>query len=423
MQPEPSSVPSAVSHLFRHQAGKLVAALTRILGPQNIDLVEDVVQDTLITALDRWKYQGVPDRPDAWLFVVAKHKALNVLKKQRHQLQFGKDINQVLLQSGYTMESTFEQLSEEALIQDDQLRMMFACCRPGISEENQITLILKTLCGFSTAEIAKAFLTSETTISKRLYRTKEIFRQQQGPLEIPATEDLKPRISAVMHAIYLLFNEGYHASKASHPLRKDLMEEAMLLGKMLTENTHTQAPEAFALLALMCFHAARNDSRIGLDGSVILLPDQDRNLWNTALVEEGMRNLDAAMQGDAISAYHLEAAIALEHCMAASFEATHWGRILQHYDLLCRIAPSVVAELNKTIALLYAQGVDAASQYLAQLAQNQSLEGHYLYYHLKGELLARAGAPDQARGYFETAMRYTELETEKRLLRHKMDGL
>ncbi|MEI6409583.1 MAG: sigma-70 family RNA polymerase sigma factor [Bacteroidota bacterium] len=421
--PKHANVPSAVNHLFRHASGRLVAALTRVLGAQNIGLVEDVVQETLLTALDRWKYQGIPEKPEAWLFIVAKNKALNLLKKQRHQIRFGNDVDQQLLQSGYTLESTFEQLTDEELIRDDQLRMMFACCNPGISEENQVTLILKTLCGFSTAEIAKAFLTQESAISKRLYRSKEFFRQHPTPLVIPDATELPLRTRAVLQTIYLLFNEGYHSSKTAQPLRHDLMEEALLLCKLITENVLTQMPEAFALLALMCFHAARSNSRIDSDGKLVLLPDQDRSRWNTALIEEGMSYFETAMRGHELTTYHLEAAIAFEHCIAKNFESTNWARILAHYDLLCRISPSVVAELNKTIALLYAKGTDAASEYLENLSQNQPIQEHYLYYHLKGELLARAGAPDQARWYFETAMQHTELETERTLLMYKIGAL
>ena len=226
--PSSTEIESTVNHLFRHQAGKMVAVLTRIFGTHNLELAEDVVQDTLLSALEQWKLKGIPKDAKAWLFIVAKNKALNIIKKQRSTISFGEDENRILLKSGYTVETTLNQLFKEDLIKDDQLRMMFACCHPNISEENQITLILKTLCGFSTAEIAKAFITNEDTISKRLYRTKEFFRDNKIRFVIPSVDEIKSRTDAVLNAIYLLFNEGYNSTHSVELIRKDLIEEALI---------------------------------------------------------------------------------------------------------------------------------------------------------------------------------------------------
>ncbi|MBL7911969.1 MAG: sigma-70 family RNA polymerase sigma factor [Bacteroidia bacterium] len=416
-------IESTVNHLFRHQSGKMVAVLTRIFGAHNLELAEDVVQETLISALEQWKIKGLPQNPEAWLFIVAKNKALNLIKKQRNQVLFGDDETKVLLNSGYTVETTFNQLADDSLIKDDQLRMMFACCHPQISEENQITLILKTLCGFSTAEIAKAFLTSEDTISKRLYRTKEFFRENKIEFVIPNVEEIKARTSAVLNAIYLLFNEGYNSTHSEDLIRKDLLEEAVIICKLLTENDHTQLPEVNALMALMCLHAARSDSRLSREGEIILLPDQDRTKWNRALIEEGSKYFNIAASGETISSYHLEAAIAFEHCTAQSFETTNWKLILNYYELLCEIAPSPISELNKVVAVLQAQGPAKALNELNGIKEKNKLASYYLYYSLLGEIYARQYKLKEAKEEFEKALGLTRSDPEKRMLKNKIKNL
>jgi RNA polymerase sigma factor (sigma-70 family) len=264
-------------HLFRHEAGKMVSVLTKIFGTENLETAEDVVQQTFVDALKVWAIKGVPDNPSAWLFRVAKNKAIDVVRKNKHSVQYDfNDSERVLLKSEYTLATTMENLWKEELVTDDMLRMMFACCHPDIAIESQITLILKTLCGFSITEISKAFLTSEETVSKRLYRTKEFFRHQKTKLEIPHESDLKNRTASVLNSIYLLFNEGYNSTNAEQVIRQDLIDEAMLLCNLLSENKHTQIPETYALMALMCFHSARSESRLTPEGEIILLAQQDR---------------------------------------------------------------------------------------------------------------------------------------------------
>ncbi|MES1224221.1 MAG: sigma-70 family RNA polymerase sigma factor, partial [Bacteroidota bacterium] len=320
-------------HLFRHESGKMVAVLTKIFGIQNLETAEDVVQQTFIDAIRVWKLKGIPDNPSGWLFRVAKNKAIDNIRRNKHSVQYDfNDNERKLLTSEYTLVTTMENLWNPGTIKDDQLRMMFTCCHPGISPENQVTLILKTLCGFSTVEIAKAFLTSEDTVSKRLYRTKEFFRDHKVAFKIPTVDEIKTRTDAVLSSIYLLFNEGYNSTEKKELIRKDLIEEAMLLGKLLTENKATQLPEVFALMALMCFHSARVDSRLTAAGEIILLPYQDRSKWNQELISLGNEYMNRAAFGNTISTYHLEAAIAYEHCIAESFDKTNWQLILEWYD-------------------------------------------------------------------------------------------
>jgi RNA polymerase sigma-70 factor (ECF subfamily) len=421
--PDPSHIESTVNHLFRHQWGRMVAVLTRIFGTHNLELAEDVVQETLMSALEQWKIRGLPQNPESWLFIVAKNKALNLIKRQGSSILFGDKRTAVLLSSGYTVDSTFNQLADEELIKDDQLRMMFACCHPSINEENRVTLILKTLCGFSTAEIARAFLTSEDTISKRLYRTKEFFRENRTQLVLPEADEIRSRTGTVLSAIYLLFNEGYNSTHSEELIRKDLIEEAVVLCKLLADNEYTQLPEVNALMALMCFHAARSTSRLSREGEIILLAEQDRKLWNRALIEEGSAYLAKASTGHTLSPYHLEAAIAFEHCMAESYDQTDWQKIISYYELLENIAPSPITSFNKAVAVLQNDGPEKALKVLKQLPEKEKLNSYHLYYCLLAEISLRLGKKREAKKQFESALALTLSEVEKRMLLNRMAAL
>lgn len=416
-QPE---IEQNMNHLFRHQSGKLVSVLTRIFGSQNLQLAEDVVQDTLLSALEQWKLKGIPKDAEAWLFIVAKNKALNLIKKQKHNISFGDPSQALLFRSGYTLETTFHELMQDELVKDDQLRMMFACCHPALSDENQITLILKTLCGFSTVEIARAFLSNEETVSKRLYRSKEIFRLNKIPLSIPTVDELKKRSDVVLKAIYLLFNEGYNSSQNNELIRKDLMEEAFLLCKLLLQNDHTQLPEVYALAALICFHSSRSKSRLSAEGELILLPQQDRRKWDQTMITQGMELMEHAAAGLYLSSYHLEAAIAFEHCVAKDFESTNWKNILSYYEWLCKIAPSPVSELNRVIVILQLHGASKALKELDLIKEKEKLSNYYLYYSLLGEINLQIGRKKEAAVFFEKASQLTQSEVEQKLLQHKI---
>lgn len=424
MNSTPHSINTLTDHLFRHESGKMVAVLTKIFGTENLETAEDVIQQTFMDAIQVWKLKGIPDHPSAWLFRVVKNKAIDVIRKNKHSLQYDfNDNERALLKSEYTLTSTMDNLWKEEMINDDMLRMMFACCHKDISQENQITLILKTLCGFSTTEIAKAFLTSEDTISKRLFRTKEIFRKQKVKLEIPSIHELKNRTDAVLNSIYLLFNEGYNSTHSDELIRKDLIEEAKLLCKLLCDNPHTQQSETFALMALICFHSARNDSRLTTEGEIILLPDQDRKQWNWNLIAEGNDFMNKAAFGNTISTYHLEAAIAYEHCTAQTFEQTNWQQILNYYEMLCTISNSPITEMNRAVAILQVNGPHEALQFLQNMADHKKLESYYLYHSLLGEINTRLHHTMEAKQNFERAIGLTQSDVEKKLLKVKIGGL
>ena len=402
----------------------MVSVLTKIFGAENLETAEDVVQQTFIDAMQVWKLKGVPDNPSAWLYRVAKNKAIDVIRKNKHsQLYDFSDSERVLLKSEYTLATTMENLWKEELVKDDMLRMMFACCHSDISEENQITLILKTLCGFSTAEIAKTFLTSEDTVSKRLYRTKEFFRQNKIKMEIPSEHELKKRTDAVLNSIYLLFNEGYNSTHSDELIRKDLIEEAMLLCKLLTENKGTQLPEVFALMALMCFHSSRIASRLTPEGEIILLSRQDRSKWNYNLISEGNTYMDKAAFGNKISSYHIEAAIAFEHCIADSFEKTNWKRILELYDWLCKSNPSDITEINRAVVILKLHGASAALTALNDLKDKNKTENYYLYQSLLGEIYREQNSKAKAKSHYERAIILTHSDKEKKLLNEKISTM
>ncbi len=411
-------------HLFRHEAGKMVSVLTKIFGPENLETAEDVVQQTFIDAINVWKLKGIPDNPSAWLFRVAKNKAIDVIRRNKHSVQYDfSDGERKLLTSEYTLATTMENIWKEELIKDDMLRMMFACCHPEISQENQITLVLKTLCGFSTAEIAKSFLTSEETVSKRLYRTKEFFRENKIKFGIPSVDELKNRTDAVLNSIYLLFNEGYNSTNAEQLIRNDLIEEAMMLCRLLIENHHTQVPEVYALMALMCFHSARSESRLTAEGEIVLLPYQDRSKWNVELIALGNEYMNKAAFGDVLSSYHLEAAIAYEHCIAESFDKTNWKRILELYEWLCKISPSPISELNKTVAVMQVLGAEEALKALTTISDRKKLESFYLYHSLLGEIYSRLHNSAKAKTSFEKAIELTHSKSEKKMLKDKILSL
>lgn len=422
--PSSLNINQLTDHLFRTESKKMIAVLTKIFGTENLQTTEDVVQDTLLHAMNVWKLKGVPDNPSAWLFRVAKNKAIDIIRRNKRSTQYDfSETEKILLTSEYTINAAMDNLWKDGLIQDDLLRMMFACCHPEISEENQITLILKTLCGFSTTEIAKAFLTNEDTISKRLYRTKEFFRQHKVKLELPSANEIKNRINAVLNAIYLLFNEGYNATNTEELIRNDVIEEAMLLCRLLTENCFTQEPEVFALMALMCFHASRSESRLTAEGEIVLLLMQDRSTWNISLIEKGNEYMNRAAFGDALSTYHLEAAIAFEHCTAKNFEQTNWKKILQYYEWLCRISSSPVTELNRIIVVMQLHGADVALNELQKMNDLKKLEKYYLYYSLLGEIFLRLNNKEAAKENFNISILLTQSQMERKMLRNKIAAL
>ncbi len=412
MQQEPNQL---VDHLFRTEAGKMTAVLTRLFGFKQHETAEDIVHDTIYQALKEWRFR-VPENPTAWLYRVAKNKAIDYLRRENRMAEITSELKPLLI-SEYTLPTVVNFYFNENEIADSQLRMMFAACHPAIPEEAQIALVLKTLCGFSVEEIARAFLSNKDSIEKRLYRAKEKIREANIQLDVPVGNDMQTRLETVLQCIYLLFNEGYNSSTADSVIRKDLCYEAIRLCLLLTENPNSNLPETNALLALMCYNASRFDARIDNDGLIVLLQDQDRTKWNKELIQKGQYYFNISSAGNHISTYHLEAAISSMHCMAASFAQTNWKAILGFYNLLTERKPSPVVLLNRAIALSFAESKQAA---IAEIKKLGSLQNHYLYNAALGDLYFDIGKTDEAKVYYETALKQTHNPQEHELLNKKL---
>ncbi len=412
------NIDQLVDHLFRHESGKMIAVLSRLLGLQNMEVAQDIVQDTLLQAMSTWGYKAVPDNPAAWLYRVAKNKAIDFLRKEKRFRDISPQYS-YLLESEYTLASTVNNLFLENEIQDSQLRMMFACCHPSIAEESQIALTLKTLCGLSVNEISKAFLTTEETIAKRIYRAKEKIKAEKIGLDVPQSNELSSRVDTVLKSLYLLFNEGYKSSTADELIREDLCEEAMRLCFLLTQHPLTAFPRSKALLALMCFQASRLDARLDDKNNIILLKHQDRRKWNRSLMSKGFELMEEAAEPFEVSTYHLEAAIASQHAAARSFEQTNWKNIYHLYEMLYQLQPNPVVAMNKAIASAYAINKENA---LNELRQIKGLENHHLYYASIGEIYFDLENKPEAKKFYQKALDLTSSAYEQQLLKNKINN-
>lgn len=394
------------------------SVLMRIFGSQNIELIEDAVQDALVRAVEQWGIKSVPANPTAWLIEVAKNRMYDVLRRKAKSVAFAPEEDAQAIHDATPLPD------EEAnyFIKDEVLAMMFTCCHPSISVEAQITLILKILCGFSTAEIAKAFLTSEETIQKRLFRAKELFRSGKVEFVIPSAAELPDRLQGVLETIYLLFNEGYNSTHHDQLIRRDLMAEAYRLCDLLADHWQTCKPDVMALMALICFHAARTASRLDDAGNIVLLEHQDRSRWNHTLINEGIMNIAGAASGNTLSRFHLEAMIAYCHCAAPSAEQTNWKRILELYDILIEMYPTPVAALNRAVVVAEVHGAERALGELQALAV-QMFDNYYLYHALIGDMLRRIGRTTEAITYLQRALTLTQSPAEQRFLTQKLNML
>ncbi len=420
MSEDRSDVQSLADHLFRRESGKMVSALTRVFGTHNLALAEDVVQEALVQALRQWPFAGIPRNPAGWLYQVAKHKAIDVVRREQTRSRLAPD-GRSEFPPARAVEPLLDEVFIDEEIKDDTLRMMFTCCHPALPLESQIALTLKILCGFSSAEIGRALLTQDAAIQKRLYRAKQRLREEQIAFEVPSGPELTSRLRAVLSVLYLMFNEGYSASFTDHPIRKDVCVEAMRLCKLLTEHPAGQHPGAFALMALMCFHAARFDARLDDSGHLLMLKSQDRSKWDRTLITEGFRYLDRSASGDEIDEIQLEAGIAALHCVAESYERTDWARIVQLYDLLLAIKPSPIVALNRAIALAEVLGPRAALDALEAIPERGTLESYRFYPATLGELHLRLGDLEEAARHLERAIALSSSPAEKHFLRGKVD--
>jgi RNA polymerase sigma factor (sigma-70 family) len=413
-QPEP--VAPLVEHFFRREAGRLVSVLTRYFGWRNFDLVEEMVQATLLEALQSWRARGIPDNPSAWIHRVARNKVLDSLRRTEITRRVTKDW--IALRP--THDEGIDELFLDTAIEDSQLRMIFACCHPMLARENQLALTLKTLCGFGTSEIARALLINEETVKKRLQRATKDLVNQHISLGPPDAAQLIGRLDAVHQVLYLIFNEGHSSSKGEMPIRTDLCEDAAYLCHLLCTHPRCSTPTTRALMALMLFHAARLESRIDDDGCILLMEDQDRARWDERLIERAKHFLDESAEGTAVSIFHLEAGIALYHCSAASYADTDWPAILRLYDAMLTIHRSPVYLLNRAIVVAEIAGPRAGIEALGEMTENTALRHYHLFEATLGELYRRAGDLEQARQYLEAARQKTRAPHDRAIIDRRL---
>ena len=408
-----------VEHLFRHEAGKMVATLTGIFGTEHLTLAEDVVQEALARALRTWPFYGVPENPAAWIMRASRNLALDVVRREKvfHEKQ-AEIVHLMDSESPAPDAAAFSRHT----IADDTLRMMFVCCHPMIPAEAQVALALKTLCGFSAAEIGRALLTTEAAVTKRLTRAKQKIREARIPFEIPVDEALVRRLDGVLQSLYLLFNEGYKASSGEKLVREEICLEAIRLTGLLAEHAAGNQPKTHALLALMLLTTARLPTRTDGEGNLLRLQEQDRACWDRAMIARGMFHLARSGEGAGVSEYHLQAGIAASHCSAKDFKSTNWPEILMMYDRLVEFDDSPVVALNRAVALAEVRGPQAGIEAVGAIRNLQSLESYYLLYAVLGEFESRMNHTRAAAAHFRKSLQLAEIKSEQIFLSKRLQA-
>jgi RNA polymerase sigma-70 factor (ECF subfamily) len=406
-----SQIQATLDHLFRRESGRIVAYLTRYLGSNNLDLAENVVQEALLRAVQTWPLQGIPENPSAWILRTAKNIAIDHVRREK-KLSFEIDFDE--------LESEEDERSFEKEISDDQLKLMFICCHPRLSRESQLALTLKTLCGFSVKEVAKAFLAKEETIAQRIVRAKQKISEEKMKYEVPGPKEIAGRLESVLEVLYLLFNEGYSATEGDALFRKDLCDEAIYRTTLLAIHPVCKSPKILALLSLMHLQASRFNSRLDTNGELLLLEEQNRSLWDFEHIQKGLYYLELSAEGEDLTEYHLQAGIASCHALAPTFEETDWERVLTYYDLLLMKAHSPVVALNRCVALAMAKGFDEGLKETEALKETPTLKNYYLLPATIAELNRRLGKLEIAKSYYEKALNLVGTTPEKRLIEKRI---
>jgi len=406
-----------LEHLFRHQVGRVVAHLARVLGPARLDLAEESMQEAMLRALQTWPYQGIPENPGAWLFRVAHNAAIDTLRRGR----FLEQKNAVVLAELKRATSIASgDPSFEEQLRDDELRMIFMCCHPEIARDARVALSLKTVGGFSVREIASAFLADDAAIAQRLVRAKRQLRDQRVTLDLPGAAELDQRLDSALETIYFIFNEGYAAHEGEALIRRDLCFEALRLGRLLAASS-IATPRVDALVAVMALQAARLPARIDEAGDLILLEDQDRARWDQRLIALGFHHFDRSIAGDQVSEYHVQAAIAAVYTRAADLRSIDWPTILELYDQLLAISgDSPIVALNRAVAVAKVRGPVEALSEVEILRGNPQLRDYYLLLAVRGHLLEELGQREEAAACWRAALECRCSEPERRFLRRKL---
>lgn len=406
-------------HLFRHQAAQIQASLVRILGVDHFELALDVVSDSLLKALETWPYRGIPDNPEAWLWRVARNRALDLLRMRAQSGAHQETVaEEVYRQAQSHLEPVRSRSPEE--IEEDLLAMMFVCAHPALSQESRVALTLKVLCGFSVREIASAYLTSEATIGQRILRAKDSLLEARVRPELPDDSEISSRLDSVLMVLYLMFNEGYSAHSGPRLLRDELCRETIRMCELLGEKRETGEPRVHALLALMYFQYSRLNARTDEAGHIMLLSDQNRAKWDIESIRRGIRHLERSACGVEISMYHLEAGIAACHATASDYAHTDWKQIVNLYDQLVAKNQSPVIALNRAVAISMLHGPESGLKAVEQLALDPAFSRYHLYYATLAEFNMRQGNLEEAARFYERAISLAGNETERRFLEQKL---
>ncbi|HEX2483811.1 MAG TPA: RNA polymerase sigma factor [Myxococcota bacterium] len=417
-----SSAGSALERLTRAEYGRVLAIVIRLVG--DFAVAEEAVSEALAVAAERWPREGEPANPRAWLVATARHKALDALRRAGRLERIRRELGR---EAEPHVEPDVDEMCDAA-IPDERLRLIFTCCHPMLALEAQVALALRTLCGLSTEEIARAFLVPPATLAQRIVRAKRRIAEARVPYEVPPPELLPERLGAVLAVVYLVFNEGYAASRGDALLRTDLCAEAIRLGRLVVELLRGPAapggreasPEAAGLLALMLLHDARRATRTDEGGDLVLLEDQDRSRWDRAQIEEGLALARVALASPRPGPYALQAAIAAEHVRAAHVEATDWAAIARHYAALAALRPSPVVELNRAVAVAMAEGPAAGLARLDELERAGALAGYHHFWSAKADLLRRLGRRPDAADAYRRALELAATEPERRFLARRL---
>ncbi len=402
-----------IERLYREESGRILATLIRLLG--DFDLAEEVVQEAFMAALAQWPVQGMPQNPRAWLVSTARHKALDYFRRHtRFQHK-----QEELARAAAVDELTRSADASESVIADDQLRLIFTCCHPALAVETQVALTLRTLCGLTTEEIARAFLVSAPTMAQRLVRAKQKIHAAGIPYQIPSTEVLPERLAGVMRTVYLVFNEGYAATAGDALIRRELCAEAIRLGRLLYALLPAYA-ELGSLLALTLLHDSRRNARMSPEGEIILLEEQDRTLWDHAQIREGVALAEQALRVRGPSEYTLQAAIAALHARAARPEETDWRQIADLYEVLLQLSPSPVIELNRAVAVAMADSLESGLRLIDGLKERGELRSYHLLPAARADLLRRMGRWTEATEEYQQALRLVTNDAERRFLARRL---
>jgi len=424
--PEPidKQIRESIDSLYRVDSRRILATLIRLLG--DFDLAEEAMHEAFAAALSVWPQSGVPGNPRPWLISTARFKAIDTLRRRARFDASQDELVRYLEAQLSSAEKSDEEDSVDDGLEDDRLRLIFTCCHPSLPPEARVALTLREVCGLTTEEIAKAFLTTPRTLAQRIVRAKAKIRETPIPYEVPSPQELPERLGAVLHVIYLVFNEGYSAAAGTEVTRAELTGEAIRLGRLLIELRSEQLrsePEVIGLLSLMLLQESRHAARTSLTGELILLENQDRSLWNREQIAEGLALLERALKSQRFGPYTLQAAIAAVHAEAESVGATDWRQIAALYDRLLRIQPSPVVQLNRAVAIAMCDGPEAGLTQIDALLEHGELANYYLAHSARADMYRRLGRTAEARASYEKALALTQQEPERQFLQERIRQL